>query len=65
MSESKEVGAAAFERSGRITPHRPLRLQICLTRDERTMLADKARKAGYETVSAYVRARTLGPAAQR
>ncbi len=43
-----------------LTPHRPIKLQICLSADERTRLDAQARAAGYETVASYVRARTVG-----
>ena len=47
-------------RAERITPRRPIKLQVCLTPQERTQLGEQARAAGYETLSAFVRARTLG-----
>jgi hypothetical protein len=61
MDYDNEAGTVALTRSRRITPHRPVKVQICLTPDERAQLAERARAAGYDTVSAFVRARTLGP----
>lgn len=46
-----------------LAPHRPIKLQICLSPEERAQLDAQARAAGYETVAAFVRARTLGPPA--
>jgi len=43
-----------------LAPRRQVKLQICLSAAERTRLDAQARAAGYETVSSYVRARTLG-----
>ena len=62
MNQGKKIGGAVLERSHRITPHRPVKVQICLTPTERERLSEQARLAGFETVSAFVRARTLGPA---
>lgn len=42
-----------------LTPHRPIKLQICLSTEERARLEKQARAAGFESVGAYVRARTV------
>jgi hypothetical protein len=49
-----------LERPRRITPHRPVTVQICLTMEERARLVEQARAGGYESMSSYVRACTLG-----
>jgi len=64
MNQSKEPGGVALERAHRITPHRPVKVQICLTPQERAQLSERAQAFGFETLSAFVRARTLGPAGQ-
>jgi hypothetical protein len=61
MNQSKEPGNAVLARSHRIGPRRPVKVQVCLTPAERVRLSEQARAAGFETVSAFVRARTLGP----
>lgn len=43
-----------------LTPHRPIKLQICLSADERARLDAQARAAGYESAASYIRARTVG-----
>ena len=43
-----------------LTPHRPIRLQICLSAQERARLDAQARAEGYESAAAFIRARTLG-----
>lgn len=43
-----------------LAPHWPLKLQVCLSSEERVRLDEAARAAGFETVAAFVRARTLG-----
>jgi hypothetical protein len=62
MMETKLTHGAVLERPTRITPRRPVKMQVCLTPAERVRLSEQARAAGFETVSAFVRARTLGPA---
>lgn len=64
MNQSKETGGAALERPHRIAPRRPLKVQICLTPQERAQLSERAQASGFETLSAFVRARTLGPAGE-
>ncbi len=43
-----------------LAPRRPVKLQICLSADERVRLDAQARAAGFETVAAFIRARTVG-----
>ncbi len=43
-----------------LTPHRPIKLQICLSAEERARLDAQARAAGYESAAAFIRARTVG-----
>jgi len=43
-----------------LAPRRDIKLQVCLSAEERAQLDVQARAAGFETVAAYVRARTLG-----
>lgn len=43
-----------------LAPRRDIKLQVCFSPDERARLDRQARAGGYETVAAYVRARTLG-----
>ena len=64
MGYSKDTASALWDRQRRITPRRPVKLQVCLTPDERVRLSEQARAAGFETVSAFVRAATLGPGEQ-
>lgn len=42
-----------------LTPHRPVKLQVCFSPDERARLDERARAAGYESAAAFIRARTL------
>ncbi len=42
-----------------LAPRRDIKLQICVSAQERARLETLARAAGYETVAAYVRARTV------
>jgi len=42
-----------------LAPHRPIRLQICLSADERARLDAQARAEGYESAAAFIRARTI------
>ncbi len=51
-------------RATRIGPRRPERLQICLSPEERVSLDQQARAGGFDSVAAYVRARTLGQQGQ-
>ena len=53
---------AAVGRTERIAPRRPLKLQICLSVDERRRLYELARAAGHDSLSAYLRACALRPA---
>ena len=48
-----------------LAPHRPLKLQVCLSSEERVRLDVEARAAGFETIAAFVSARTLGRSAER
>ena len=43
-----------------LTPHRPVKLQVCLSAQERARLDALARAEGYESAAAFIRARTLG-----
>lgn len=47
-------------RTARLGPTRPVRLQIHVSAEERAQLDRAARAAGFESVAAYVRARTVG-----
>ena len=47
------------QRPARLGPRRPARLQICLSDEERVSLDAHACAGGYDSVAAYVRARTL------
>jgi hypothetical protein len=62
--DTKDNRTAVLEKRRRITAHRPIKIQVCLSEDERVRLSTLARAAGHEAISAYVRARTLGPAGQ-
>ncbi len=42
-----------------LAPRRDIKVQVCFSADERARLEREARAAGYETVAAYVRARTV------
>lgn len=44
---------------GRIVPFRRERLQVRVSEEEQQILTERARSAGYESVSAYVRAAAL------
>lgn len=46
----------------RVSPTRPLRLQISLSESERALLTQLARAKGHDSVAAYVRAQALGRA---
>ena len=54
------TAGAMLERPRRITPHRPVKVQICLSMEERARRAEQARAGGYESMLSYVRACTLG-----
>ncbi len=43
-----------------LAPRRDIKLQVCLSADERARLETQARARGYESVAAYVRSATLG-----
>ncbi len=43
-----------------LAPRRDIKLQVCLSADERARLETQARARGFETVAAYVRSATLG-----
>ena len=62
MIDAEHRAGALLERphGRRLTPHRPVKVQICLTAEERARLAEQARANGYESMSSYVRARTVG-----
>jgi len=40
-----------------LTPHRPIKVQICLSPEERARLDAEARAGGFETVAAMEKAR--------
>jgi hypothetical protein len=42
-----------------LAPRRDIKLQICVSAQERAQLERQARASGYESVAAYVRARTV------
>jgi len=42
-----------------VAPTRQQKLQISLSHDERRTLTERARVGGYDSVAAYVRARTI------
>jgi len=56
---SRAAPAAAASRTGRIGPARPVRLQIALSVEERQRLEERAVAADFESVAAFIRARTL------
>jgi hypothetical protein len=60
MSDINQTTIAVLERPGRIGPRRAIKLQVCLTAQERAQLAEQARAGGYDSVSAFVRAAALG-----
>ena len=43
-----------------LTPHRPVKLQVCFSAEERARLDAQARAEGYESAAAFIRARTIG-----
>ncbi len=43
----------------RLVPRRDIKVQVCYSADERARLEKLARAAGFETLAAYVRARTV------
>jgi len=43
-----------------LAPRRDVKLQVCLSADERARLEAQAAAGGYESVSSLIRARTLG-----
>jgi len=43
----------------RFTPRRDIKVQVCYSAEERARLEKLARAAGFETLAAYVRARTV------
>ena len=43
----------------RLSPQRQTRVQFCVSPEERDRLIEQARADGFESVSSYVRARTL------
>jgi hypothetical protein len=51
--DTKDKRNAVLERPGRITPRRPVKVQICLTPDERVQLTEHARADGVVAVSAF------------
>ncbi len=46
-----------------LAPRRDLKIQICLSHEERALLDACARAAGFESVAGYVRSRALGQGA--
>lgn len=56
---AQTIVAQEGRRPARLGPSRPTRLQICLSPDERTRLDEQARAGGFESLAAYVRARTV------
>ena len=50
MMDAKDMRSAVLERPGCITPHRSVKVQTCLTPDERVCLSEQAWAAGFETV---------------
>jgi hypothetical protein len=60
MRHSNEVDGTLWARQHRITPRRPVKVQICLSVQERVRLSERARAGGFESISSYVRAATLG-----
>ncbi len=64
MNQSQSGADGGMGRAPRSGPRRPERLQICLSPEERASLDTQARAGGYDSVAAYVRARTLGPQRQ-
>jgi len=65
MDQSQPIADQDTRQSTRIGPRRPARLQICLSPEERVSLDQQARAGGYDSVAAYVRARTVtAPAGQ-
>lgn len=43
----------------RLVPRRDIKVQVCYSAEERARLETLARAAGYDTLAAYVRARTV------
>ncbi len=42
-----------------LAPRRDIKLQVCLSAEERARLERQARAAGFESVAAFIRARTV------
>jgi len=59
--EHATSATSPHDRSGsqRIAPLRQTRLQVNVSFEERQALVEHARAGGYDSVAAYVRARTL------
>jgi hypothetical protein len=55
------MGDVRAARGGRLGPPRPIKLQVCLSPQERVLLCEQARAAGFDSVSSYVRALAFGP----
>jgi hypothetical protein len=43
----------------RLSPRRDIKVQVCYSAEERARLEKLARAAGFDTIAAYVRARTV------
>ncbi len=57
---ASEVLAWEPRRAGaRFSPRRDIKVQVCYSAEERARLETLARAAGYDTLAAYVRARTV------
>ncbi len=57
---SSDVLAWEPRRAGaRFSPRRDIKVQVCYSAEERARLETLARAAGYDTLAAYVRARTV------
>lgn len=60
MSDAPAATTAHGRRAAvRLVPPRSDRLQVCLSREEKAQIAEQARRAVFENLSDYVRARTL------
>jgi len=64
MSTISEPARRPGRPPNRLAPPRRERLQVAFSADERTRLDEQARADGYETIAAFIRARTLGVAPQ-
>lgn len=55
-----DTTSATYDRPSRLTPDRSTYLHIRISVEERGRILERARAAGYETLSDYVRAAALG-----